>query len=149
MLVGRKNSCFFEKPEDFIAGLKSFLRILRRVLRRGPMTCACKLSGNQVVGLPKQLNPRFLSGLTETEISSILSFAKHRYLRASSIVTNQDDPAERFFILTGGRGRHFLITDEGRKINLLWLTAGQVFGGAAMISSPSRYLVSTEIAMDG
>jgi len=113
------------------------------------MTCACKLSGNQVVGLPKQLNPRFLSGLTETEISSILSLAKHRYLRASSIVTNQDDPAERFFILTGGRGRHFLITDEGRKINLLWLTAGQVFGGAAMISTPSRYLVSTEIATDG
>ena len=112
------------------------------------MTCACKLSGNQVIGLPKQLNPRFLSGLTEVEISSILSFAKHRHLRASSIVINHDDPAERFFILTSGRGRHFLITDEGRKINLLWLTAGQVFGGAAMISTPSRYLVSTEMATD-
>ena len=113
------------------------------------MTCACKLSGNQIIGLPKHLNPRFLSGLTEVEISSILSSAKHRYLRASSIVTNHDDPAERFFILTSGRGRHFMITDEGRKINLLWLTAGQVFGGAAMISTPSRYLVSTEIATDG
>lgn len=112
------------------------------------MTCACKLSGNQVIGLPKQLNPRFLSGLTEVEINSILSFSKHRYLRASSIITNQDDPAERFFILTSGRGRHFLITDEGRKINLLWLTAGQIFGGAAMISTPSRYVVSTEIATD-
>jgi CRP-like cAMP-binding protein len=112
------------------------------------MTCACKLSGSQVIGLPKQLNPRFLSVLTEAEINSILSFAKHRYLRASSIVTNQDDPAERFFILTSGRGRHFLITDEGRKINLLWLTAGQVFGGIAMISAPSRYLLSTEIVTD-
>ncbi|HYK37682.1 Crp/Fnr family transcriptional regulator [Alloacidobacterium sp.] len=113
------------------------------------MTCACKLSGNQIIALPKELNPRFLSGLTEAEISSILSFAKHRYLRASSIVTNQDDPADRFFILTSGRGRYFFITDEGRKINLLWLTAGQIFGGATMISPPSRYLATTEIATDG
>ena len=113
------------------------------------MTCTCRLSGNQVISLPQHLKPRFLSGLTDIEVSSILSFAKHRYLRASSIVTNHDDPAERFFILTSGRGRHFLITDEGRKINLLWLTAGQVFGGAALISTPSRYLVSTEIATDG
>ena len=113
------------------------------------MTCTCKPSGNQVIGLPEQLKPRFLSGLTEVEINAILSFAKHRYLRASSIVINQDDAAERFFILTSGRARHFLITDEGRKINLLWLTAGQVFGGAAMISTPSRYLVSTEIVTDG
>jgi len=112
------------------------------------MTCACKLSGNQVIGLPKQLIPRFLSGLTEAEIDSILSLAKHRYFRASSIVTNQDDTAERFFILTSGRGRQFLITDEGRKINLLWLTAGQVFGGVAMISTPIRYLVSTGIVTD-
>src|SRR5215469_13846969 len=113
------------------------------------MSCVCKSSGNQVIGLPKQLNPRFLSALTEAEINSILSFAKHRYLRTSSIVINQDDPAERFLLLTSGRARHFLITDEGRKINLLWLTAGQVFGGAAMISTPSRYLVSTEIVTDG
>jgi CRP-like cAMP-binding protein len=86
--------------------------------------------------------------LTEVEINSILSSAKHRYLRASSIVTNQDDPAERLFILTRGRGRHFLITDEGRKINVLWLTAGQIFGGAALIATPSRYLLSTEIVTD-
>jgi CRP-like cAMP-binding protein len=112
------------------------------------MDCACKLSGSHVIGLPKQLTPRFLSGLTEVEINSILSSAKHRYLRASSIVTNQDDPAERLFILTRGRGRHFLITDEGRKINVLWLTAGQIFGGAALIATPSRYLLSTEIVTD-
>ena len=113
------------------------------------MNCACKLSsGNQIVGLPNHLRPRFLSGLTEAEVNAILSVAKHRYLRASSVVTNQDDPADRFFMLTSGRGRHFLITDEGRKINLLWLTAGQPFGSGALISTPSRYLVSTEILAD-
>jgi CRP-like cAMP-binding protein len=112
------------------------------------MTCACKLSGNQVVGLPNQLEPRLLSGLTDAEIQSILSPAKHRHLRALSVVINQDDSAERCFLLTSGRGRHCLITDEGRKINLLWLTAGQIFGAAAMTSSQSRYLVSTEMVTD-
>jgi CRP-like cAMP-binding protein len=51
-------------------------------------------------------------------------------------------------LLTNGRGRHFLITDKGQKINLLWLTAGQLFGSAAMLSTPSRYLVSTEVLTD-
>jgi CRP-like cAMP-binding protein len=112
------------------------------------MTCACKLSGNQVIGLPNQLEPRSLSGLSEAEIHSVLSAAKHRHFRALSVVINQDDPAERCFLLTNGRGRHFLITDKGQKINLLWLTAGQLFGIAAMLPTPSRYLVSTEVLTD-
>lgn len=112
------------------------------------MNCVCKLSGNQVVGLPHQLKPRLFAGLSEAEVHSVLSAAKHRHFRASSIVINQDDPAERCFMLTSGRGRHFLITDEGRKINLHWLTPGQQFGGAAMISTPMRYLLNTEILVD-
>ena len=112
------------------------------------MNCACKLSGNHVVGLPQQLRPRLLSGLSEAEIQSVLSAAKHRHFRALTIVVNQDDPAERCFLLTSGRGRHFLITDEGQKMNLHWLTAGQPFGGAAMLSAPMPYLLNTEILTD-
>lgn len=113
------------------------------------MNCACKLSsGNQIDGLPSHLKPRFLSGLPEAEVTSILSVAKHRYFRASSIIVNQDDFSERFFILTSGHGRHFLITDEGRKILLHWVTAGQIFGGAAIISPPIRYLLNTEVLTD-
>ncbi|HYK34871.1 Crp/Fnr family transcriptional regulator [Alloacidobacterium sp.] len=77
-----------------------------------------------------------------------MSAAKHRHFRASSVIINQDDPAERLFMLTSGRGRHFLITDEGRKITMHWLTPGQIFGGAAMIATPVRYLLSTEVLTD-
>jgi len=112
------------------------------------VNCGCELSAGKVVGLPKQLRPRFLSGLLEAELVSILSAAKHRHFRASSVITHQDDPAERCFLLTSGRGRHFLITDQGRKILLHWLTAGQPFGGAAIVSTPMRYLVSTEVVAD-
>jgi hypothetical protein len=37
------------------------------------MNCVCKLSGNHVVGLPNQLKPRFLSGLSEAEFQEHVS----------------------------------------------------------------------------
>ena len=113
------------------------------------MTCACKfLSGNQNVALPEGLRPRFLSGLKKAELDSVLSVAKHRHFRASSVIINQEDSAERLFLLTSGQGRHFVITSEGRKILLHWLTPGQPFGGAAILSAPFHYLASTEVLVD-
>lgn len=113
------------------------------------MNCACNLSlENQIVGLPKELRPRFLSGLSKTEVDSVLSVAKHRQFRASSVIINQEDAAERFFLLTSGRGRHFVITSDGQKILLHWLSAGQIFGGAAILSTPFQYLANTEVLSD-
>lgn len=114
------------------------------------MNCACKLSpGSQIASLPNQLKPRFLSGLSAAQLSSILSAAKHRQFRASSVVVNQEDPAERFFLLTSGQARQFVITNDGQKILLQWLTAGQIFGGAAILSTPFQYLACTELVSDG
>jgi len=85
------------------------------------------------------------SGLPRTDLDSILSLARHRQFRASSVITHEGDAAERFFLLTSGQGRQFVTTTEGRKILLYWLTAGQVFGGVAMLSTPIQYLASTEL----
>lgn len=113
------------------------------------MNCVCKFSPqNENVGLPDELRPRFLSGLPKAELDSVLSVAKHRQFRASSVIINQEDLAERFFLLTSGQGRHFVITSEGRKILLHWLTPGQIFGGAAILSTPFQYLASTEVLTD-
>lgn len=113
------------------------------------MNCICQLlPGHQIAGLPNELRPRFLWGLSDAEGSSILSAAKHRHFRASSVIINQGDVAERFFLLTSGHGRHFVITNEGRKILLHWLTAGQIFGGTAILPTPYGYLASTEVLED-
>jgi CRP-like cAMP-binding protein len=101
-----------------------------------------------ILGLPANLRPRFLSGLSEAELNSVLSVAKHRRFRASSVIINQEDPAERFFLLTSGQGRHFVITSEGQKILLHWLTAGQIFGGATILSTSYQYLACTEVLSD-
>jgi CRP-like cAMP-binding protein len=116
---------------------------------KDPVSCACELStGKQIAGLPTKLRPRFLSGLPKVELNSILSVARHKQFRASSVVLHQGDPAERFFLLTSGHGRQFVTTNDGRKIPLYWLTAGQVFGGLAILSIPAQYLVSTELLSD-
>jgi len=112
------------------------------------MHCTCKLSAGKVLGLPSQLRPRFLSGLAEADVASIFSVARHRQFRAGSIVINQEDPAERLFLLTSGQGRQFVITSDGRKIQMQWLTAGQIFGGAAILSTPFQYLACTEVLSD-
>jgi CRP-like cAMP-binding protein len=65
------------------------------------------------------------------------------------VIVHEGDPAERFFLLTSGQGRHFIVTDTGRKIILLWLTPGQIFGGAAIVSTPVNYLASAELVSDG
>ena len=95
-------------------------------------------------GLPEKLKPRIFAGLGAQELSSILPEAKHRHFPAS-VVTHEGDAAEWFYVLVRGQGRYFVTTTGGRKMLLHWQTAGQVFGGAALLSDPYRYLASTEL----
>jgi CRP-like cAMP-binding protein len=111
--------------------------------------CCCKLlPGKRVADLPPGLRPRFLSGIPKAALHAILSAAAHRQFLASSVVIHEGDPADRFFILTSGQGRHFILTIDGRKKLMHWLTPGQLFGGAALMSTPSHYLASTEVLLD-
>ena len=121
-----------------------------RVMTKHCVNCGCQLlPGKRVADLPSGLRPRFLSGLPKAALHTILSAAAHRQFLASSVVIQEGDPAERFFILTSGQGRHFILTGAGRKILMHWLTPGQLFGGAALQSTASHYLASTEVLVDG
>jgi CRP-like cAMP-binding protein len=53
------------------------------------------------------------------------------------------------FLLLNGRARYFYLTPDGQKILLLWLPAGETFGGAALLSKPQEYVVSTETVRSG
>lgn len=101
-----------------------------------------------IAAVPLDIRSRFLEGITAPDVKAILAAAKPRQYRANSTVVNQGDPADHLFILTKGRARYFYTTEEGRKILLLWLTPGEVFGGAVLLSTPSCYLVSTETVKD-
>ena len=113
------------------------------------MGCGCKISGNRVTGLPAALKPRFLSGLPDADLDVVLSATTHRQFLANSVILHHGDPAERIFLLTSGLGRHFVLTGDGRKVLLYWLTAGQVFGGMTLLPGSLNYIASTEVLSDG
>jgi CRP-like cAMP-binding protein len=94
------------------------------------------------------LKSRFLKGLAKPDLESIVAAATQRRCLANSVVVNQGDPAEYFFLLTKGYARHFFLTPEGKKVLLLWLGPGEVFGGATFLSNPSSYLLGTEMVED-
>jgi len=91
---------------------------------------------------------RFLDGLSPLDLKVILAAARQRNFTANSVVVSQGNPADHLFLLTKGRARFFFITPEGKKVILLWLTPGEVFGASALLSVPSLYLVSTEALRD-
>jgi CRP-like cAMP-binding protein len=96
----------------------------------------------------RNLEPRFLEGLAPPDLKTILSAAKQRRYLANSVIANQGNTADHFFLLVAGRARYFHITPDGRKVVLLWLPPGEIFGGAALLCRPSEYLVSTEAVKD-
>ena len=91
---------------------------------------------------------RFLEGLSPRDQQIVLAAGKELHFRANSVVTHQRDPADHMFVLTSGRARYFYMTEHGQKLSLHWLTPGEIFGGAALVSRPSPYIVSTETVKD-
>jgi len=113
------------------------------------VNCVCSsVVDKRVVQLPGRLRPRLFSGLTNGDLDPILSAATHRHFSRSSVIVQRDDPAERIFLLTRGKGRQFVITSSGRKLILHWLTAGQFFGGVTLLAADCQYLASTEVDSD-
>jgi CRP-like cAMP-binding protein len=92
----------------------------------------------------RNLGPRFFAGLTPAELESVLGAAKQIKAVANSVITNQDHPAEHLYLLLTGRARYFYVTETGKKVILLWIPPGQTIGGAALVTPPSGYLLSSE-----
>jgi CRP/FNR family transcriptional regulator, nitrogen oxide reductase regulator len=91
---------------------------------------------------------RLLEKLSEEERTSILAAASYRRFPRHGVVTNQGEPAGRLFLIIEGSARNFFITPDGRKIYLLWLKPGEIFGGVALLPEPSLFLVGTEMVKD-
>lgn len=98
--------------------------------------------------LTDDLRSKFLGGFSSLDLKMILAAASLRHFAAHSVVVNQGSPADRLFLLAKGRARFFINTQEGKKVILHWLTPGEIFGTAALLSTTSCYLVSTETLKD-
>ena len=101
-----------------------------------------------IAAMHSGLKSRLFEGLAQRDLETIRAAATERRYLASSVITNQGNPAEHLFLLTRGHARYFYLTQDGHKTLLLWLTPGQILGGAAFLSTPSKYLISTEAVND-
>jgi CRP/FNR family transcriptional regulator, nitrogen oxide reductase regulator len=101
-----------------------------------------------VARLSANPNSRLFDGLSPRDLKVILGEAKQTHFLANSVVVNQGHRADQLFFLRTGRARYFFNTEDGRKVVLSWLTPGEIFGGATILSEPSSYLVSTETLKD-
>ena len=90
----------------------------------------------------------FLRGLKPHEIDVILAAAKSRRFSAKCVMTRQGEPAGHLLLLCKGRARYFFETENGKKLNLRAITPGFIFGGAALVSGSSSYLLSSEAVRD-
>lgn len=106
------------------------------------------MSGPGTAGATPAFRSRFLVGLAPTDRQIVLAAGNELHFRANTVVVHQRDPADHMFVLTNGRARHFYMTEQGQKLSLYWLTPGEAFGGAALVSRPSPYIVSTETVKD-
>lgn len=93
-------------------------------------------------------NVELLQGLSKRDMDSVLGSAKRQRFPAKSVITYQGEPADHLFLLQKGRARYFFETPNGKKLILRWIAPGDIFGGAALVSRPSDYIVSSETVTD-
>jgi CRP-like cAMP-binding protein len=101
-----------------------------------------------IATVPAGLKLRFFDGLAPRELEIVRAAATERRFLASSVITNQGNPADNLSLLTAGRARYFFLTPGGQKILLLWLTPGEIIGGAALFTRTCPYLLSCEAVKD-
>jgi len=92
---------------------------------------------------------RLFQGLSKAELEVILRSALRRTYTANSIVAEQGNAADRLFLLVKGSARHFFVSPGGQQVYLFWLVPGDIFGGTSLLTEPSQFIVSTEMATEG
>ena len=95
-----------------------------------------------------ELAPRFLEGFDRGNLATILGEATPRRFRARTVIASEGRPADKVFLMLDGLARTFTTTQQGEKVILLWISAGDTAGGRAFLSQPMDYLLSTETVTD-
>lgn len=88
---------------------------------------------------------RLLRGLPRRAWETVVAAADRRHIPADTVVLHQGDPSGHLYLLVNGSGRYIFYTQSGRKLLLIWLLAGDLFGGAALLETPSPYICGVEL----
>jgi CRP-like cAMP-binding protein len=106
------------------------------------------MNASKVHPLDAPRDCELLKGLKQHEMQVILAAARTRRFPAKSVMTSQGQPADHLLLLWKGRARYFFETPNGKKLIMRWITPGHAFGGAALATRASSYLLNTETVRD-
>jgi CRP/FNR family transcriptional regulator, nitrogen oxide reductase regulator len=106
------------------------------------------MTSPEIAARVSDLKPRFLDGLAPSELGVVLEAATARRFSAHSSITYEGHSADKLFLILEGLARTYTTTQRGDKILLIWIPAGEVSGGRAMLRTPANYLMSTEVVTD-
>lgn len=87
---------------------------------------------------------RLFRGLSTPERNAVLDQSQLCSYSINSVIAEQGTSADRLFLLVTGAARYFVVTSQGRKVNLFLLFPGEIFGGASLLTEPAQFVVSTE-----
>ena len=102
------------------------------------------MTTSEIAARVSELAPRFLEGLAPCDFAAVLGAATSRRFQARTLIANEGHSADKLFLMIEGRARTFTTTRKGEKVVLLWIPTGETAGGRALLSTPMKYLVSTE-----
>ena len=105
-------------------------------------------TASEIAARVNELAPRFLKGFAPGDLAVILGAATlHRY-PGHTVIANEEDFADKLFLVLDGRARTFTTTRKGETLFLFWVPSGDMSGGRALLSEPDEYLISTETVVD-
>ncbi len=82
-----------------------------------------------------------LSRLTPEQMTRVIEHARHIHLDEGEWLFGQDDPAERFYFVRGGRLRLFRLSPDGEEKVIELVGPGETFAEALMFMGTGRYPV--------
>jgi CRP/FNR family transcriptional regulator, nitrogen oxide reductase regulator len=94
--------------------------------------------------LPAAVSSKFLAGLDQKAIATILAAAKIQEIPAKHIIFSAGEPAAHLFLLRKGRARFYMVTKDGEEILLQWVLPGDVCGLGTLLKHPPNYMASAE-----
>ncbi|NLG98765.1 MAG: Crp/Fnr family transcriptional regulator [Chloroflexi bacterium] len=87
-------------------------------------------------------------GLSEIDLETVLKESREISFEQDSFLFYQDDPAERVFVLKGGRIKLYQLSDDGQQVLMRVMTPGMMFAAISIVEG-ATYPVSAEAAEAG
>ena len=92
------------------------------------------MPASQALGVGVGAISKLLDGVTPRDRDHMLAAATLRRVSAGTLITTQGAPSERLYVLMKGCSRYFYDTPDGRKILLIWMAPGDIFGVASLVA---------------